>query len=91
MEAARLVPRPELAPLLFDRNGNAGPTIWADGRIVGGWTQRADGRLVTQVASPLGRTHQRLLDHELERVSTVLGDVRFNVRFPSPMSTSLRL
>ena len=24
---------------LFDTNGNAGPTIWADGRIVGGWAQ----------------------------------------------------
>ena len=28
---------------LFDRNGNAGPTIWVDGRIVGGWAQAADG------------------------------------------------
>ena len=27
------------APLVFDRNGNAGPTAWWDGRIVGGWTQ----------------------------------------------------
>ena len=25
---------------LFDRNGNAGPTVWADGRVVGGWAQR---------------------------------------------------
>ena len=24
-------------PRLFDRNGNAGPTIWVDGRVVGGW------------------------------------------------------
>ena len=23
--------------LLFDGNGNAGPTIWWDGRVVGGW------------------------------------------------------
>ena len=28
---------------LFDRNGNAGPTIWADGRVIGGWVQ-TDGR-----------------------------------------------
>ena len=28
---------------LFDRNGNIGPTIWWDGRIVGGWAQRRDG------------------------------------------------
>ena len=25
---------------LFDRAGNAGPTIWVDGRIVGGWAQQ---------------------------------------------------
>ena len=31
-------------PALFDRNGNAGPTVWVDGRIVGGWSQRADRR-----------------------------------------------
>ena len=30
----------EHGPLLFDRSGNIGPTVWADGRIVGGWAQR---------------------------------------------------
>lgn len=25
------------APALFDRTGNPGPTVWADGRVVGGW------------------------------------------------------
>ena len=29
---------------LFDRSGNIGPTAWCDGRIVGGWAQRQDGR-----------------------------------------------
>src|SRR4029079_15089791 len=28
---------------LFARTGTAGPTVWADGRIVGGWGQRRDG------------------------------------------------
>jgi hypothetical protein len=28
---------------LFDSNGNVGPTIWAGGRMVGGWGQRPDG------------------------------------------------
>ena len=31
--------------LLFDRNGNAGPTVWSNGRIVGGWAQRRDGEI----------------------------------------------
>jgi hypothetical protein len=25
---------------LFDRTGNAGPTVWVDGQVVGAWTQR---------------------------------------------------
>ncbi len=29
---------------LFDRNGNAGPTAWWDGRVVGGWHQTRRGR-----------------------------------------------
>lgn len=32
---------------LYDRNGNAGPTVWVNGRIVGGWAQRRpDGEVV---------------------------------------------
>src|SRR5690606_36069361 len=27
---------------VFDSIGNAGPTVWVDGRIVGGWSQRQD-------------------------------------------------
>ena len=42
VEGAGLVPGPH-ATDLFDRNGNAGPTIWVDGRIVGGWAQAGDG------------------------------------------------
>ncbi len=28
---------------LFDRTGNIGPTVWWEGRVVGGWAQRASG------------------------------------------------
>ncbi len=31
---------------LFDRNGNAGPTVWANGRVVGRWAQRRTGEIV---------------------------------------------
>ena len=34
---------------LFDRNGNAGPTVWADGRVVGGWAQRRDGTIAVEL------------------------------------------
>ncbi len=38
---------------LFDNNGNIGPTIWWDGRVVGGWGMR-DGGVVWQVLDDVG-------------------------------------
>ena len=67
----------------FDRNGNVGPTIWADGIIVGGWAQTPAGEIATELYRPLDRNQTKLLDAEVERVKSVIGDVRFRVRFPS--------
>ena len=39
---------------LFDRNGNAGPTVWADGRVVGGWAQRKDGTIAHEIFDDVG-------------------------------------
>ena len=44
---------------LFDRNGNAGPTIWVDGRVVGGWSQADDGEIVTRLLGAGGRRRGR--------------------------------
>lgn len=68
---------------VFDRYGNAGPTIWANGRIVGGWVQRPDGSLALDVQRPLSATARSLLDEECDRVRSLVGEVRFRVRFPS--------
>jgi hypothetical protein len=34
---------------LFDRNGNAGPTVLHNGKVVGGWAQRPDGEVVYEL------------------------------------------
>ncbi len=39
---------------LFDRNGNVGPTVWVDGRIVGGWAVRTDGSVVLRLLEDVG-------------------------------------
>jgi hypothetical protein len=39
---------------LFDRNGNAGPTVWVDGRVVGGWAQRPSGEVVYRLLEDVG-------------------------------------
>lgn len=71
----------EVADRVVDRTGNLGPTVWADGRIVGGWAQRADGTIATELLGPADRD---LLAAEVDRLTTALGDERFRVRFPSP-------
>ncbi len=43
-----------IAPL-FDRNGNAGTTIWWDGRVVGGWAQGRTGEIVYRLLVDIGR------------------------------------
>jgi hypothetical protein len=64
------------AGLLFDRNGNAGPTAWLDGRVVGGWTQKDDGQVVVVPGEELDAAGARLLEREAARLSEWLdGDV----------------
>ena len=58
---------------LFDRNGNAGPTVWVDGRIVGGWAQRGDGEIVTELLEPVAGPAARLIAGETARLQNVVG------------------
>ena len=44
----------EHAKALFDTNGNAGPTLWWDGRVVGGWAQRKTGEVVLRFLTDAG-------------------------------------
>ncbi len=77
------------APRLFDRAGNAGPTIWADGRIVGGWTQHRDGRTPFELLERVPRSTRAAVQTELDRMRDWLGDVRMTPRFRTPLETEL--
>ncbi len=68
---------------VFDRYGNAGPTIWVDGQVVGGWVQRPDGSLALDVQRTISDTARERLAAECERIRDLVGDVRFRVRFPA--------
>ena len=70
---------------VFDTNGNAGPTIWCDGRIVGGWRQQADGTVEVQLLEDVGRQARRAIDAEAARLTTWFGGKRPLPRFPSPL------
>jgi len=40
--------------LLLDANGNAGPTVLGDGRVVGGWAQRGSGEIAVRLLEHVG-------------------------------------
>jgi hypothetical protein len=71
---------------LFDTSGNAGPTVWWEGRIVGGWRQSDTGEVVLQLLEDVGREARRGLDEEAAQLTDWLGGTRVLPRFPSPLS-----
>jgi hypothetical protein len=77
------------APALFDRNGNAGPTVWADGRVVGGWAQRKDGEIALRPLDDVGAATEAAVAAEADAVRDWLGDVRFTPRFRTPLEREL--
>lgn len=78
-------------PALFDRNGNAGPTVWCDGRVVGGWAQRADGEVAYRLLEDVGREAAAALEAGAARLTTWLGPVRIapRARGRSPVERDL--
>lgn len=72
------------AAALFDRAGNAGPTVWSDGRIVGGWTQTPDGEIRVELLERVDAPTRRRIDSERVRLRAWLGDTRFRTRARSP-------
>jgi hypothetical protein len=74
---------------LFDTNGNAGPTAWWDGRIVGGWRQREDGEVELQLLEDVGADGVGALEAEAERLSAWFDGRRVMHRFPSPLSKAI--
>jgi hypothetical protein len=74
---------------LFDRNGNAGPTVWADGRVVGGWAQRGDGAVVYELLEPVARRPTTAIAKAAGELETWLGAVRVTPRFPSLLHRQL--
>ena len=77
-------------PALFDRAGNAGPTVWWDGRIVGGWIQRKDGEIVWRLLEDIGTEGERAVEREGERLHAWLAGVVVVPRFRTPLYEELR-
>ncbi|MGW6911408.1 winged helix DNA-binding domain-containing protein [Streptomyces sp. NPDC054940] len=90
----------ELWPSLFDRSGNVGPTVWWNGRVVGGWAQRGDGEIVWRLLEELGGVERRVVEAavgvEAERLrgwvgpaEAGVGVARVTPRFRTPLEREL--
>jgi hypothetical protein len=75
---------------LFDTAGNAGPTIWVDGRIVGGWAQRRSGEVVPRLLEDLGAETTRAIEAKAAGLEAWLGPMRVTGSFPTPLEIGLQ-
>jgi hypothetical protein len=63
------------AERVFDVNGNVGPTVWCDGRIVGGWTRAPDGgEVVFQLLEDIGAEARAAVAAEAAALTPRLGE-----------------
>ncbi len=70
----------EHEPRLFDQTGNIGPSLWWDGRVVGGWAQDRDGEIVCRFLEDAGSEAAAAADAAAQRLGAVLGGVRLTAR-----------
>ncbi|MFF9404257.1 winged helix DNA-binding domain-containing protein [Streptomyces anandii] len=82
---------PGLRAALFDRSGNVGPTVWWNGRVIGGWAQRADGAVVWRVLDPEGvpSEAEAATAGQAAALQAWLGPSRVTPRFRTPLEKEL--
>jgi hypothetical protein len=68
------------ADRVFDRTGNVGPTVWCDGRVVGGWGQDPDGQVICRFEEDVGAQAVAAAAAQAQRLTGILGDVRLTAR-----------
>lgn len=74
----------EHGPQLFDSVGNAGTTVWVDGRVVGAWIQDADGVVQLRLLENVNSTAHQALQAEALRLTEWLDGQRVFTVYPSP-------
>lgn len=76
-------------PELFDTSGNAGPTVWVDGKVAGGWGQRSDGLVVYQLVEEVSPEAADRVVATAAALTSWLDGVVVMPRFPSPLGRRL--
>jgi hypothetical protein len=71
-------------PSLFDRTGNIGPTVWWDGRIVGGWAHRKYGEIACRFLEDIGSDAVSAVHAAAGLMAGRLGQARVTARGRGP-------
>jgi hypothetical protein len=66
--------------LLFDRNGNASPTVWWEGRVVGGWAQAPGGEIRTRLLEDVGADSEAAIEREAAGLAARVGTATLSPR-----------
>lgn len=74
---------------VFDTNGNAGPTVWCDGRVIGAWNQDTSGHVQMQLLEDPGASARKALKRKAAELTDWLDGIRISPRFPSPLSKKI--
>ena len=80
---------PEHRDKVFDRAGNAMPTVWANGRGVGTWGQRKDGSVIYGLFEAVDEEVGSLLTDEIQRLDDFLAGEYLPSRSQTSFSRSL--
>ncbi|KAA1380155.1 winged helix DNA-binding domain-containing protein [Aeromicrobium fastidiosum] len=79
------------AARLFDTTGNAGPTLWCDGRVVGGWAHLPSGEIAMRLFDDIGTEATAVLEQQAAALSQQIGDVRLTARGRRPCPLEVEL
>jgi hypothetical protein len=80
---------PSTSAEVFDSAGNAGPSLWVDGRVIGAWAQTKDGTIHTHYFERVTAARRCEIDQRIDELKAWIGDTRFTVRFPGDIHARL--
>jgi hypothetical protein len=81
---------PEHRDKIIERAGNAVPTVWANGRVVGAWLQRKDGSVTYGLFELVEEDVLPLLEGEIRRLEGFMGGEVIASRYYTPFTRALR-
>lgn len=64
--------------------------MWADGRVIGGWGQGADGSIAVALLERVDRATRARVRQEQTTLAECLGDIRIIPRFRTPLEKELK-